>query len=211
MSTPISFTKRSVQSMWPLRGVGNTSGVAATAPGTAVTLESLGMLRAELNTITPTAVNDFLYTADITFDGVTTHSEYQADASATVAEITAGLALDINTNQPAYSVVAVDGTTVLTLESEVRGTQFDVILSDNLSNVVTTANLEADSALVKIYLVNHGANIMYLMRDGAILLPMPGGALGWEWVSPTGSDFAVIGTAGQAFEVIVVEPFENQL
>ena len=72
---------------------------------------------------TPTAVNEAVYT--VTIDG--TAFEYTSDATATVAEITAGLETIINAGSVA--VTATDQTTYLDLDADVAGTYHAIVLA----------------------------------------------------------------------------------
>lgn len=91
---------------------------------------------AQVDTITPTAVNLTLY--KVTIDGV--DYSYTSDASATVAEIVAGLIALINADS-AVAVIA-SGTVTLILTGKVAGVGFitSTNASPNMVLVLTTAN-----------------------------------------------------------------------
>ena len=77
---------------------------------------------AQVYTITPTAVDSTVYT--LTIDGIA--YSYTSGIGATVAQITAGLALEINVTQTngIVPVTAVDNTTNITLTADVAGVAF---------------------------------------------------------------------------------------
>ena len=128
------------------------SNAGYTAPVTAV---------AQVNTITPTAVNSTAYT--ITIDGDATPSSYTSDADATVAEITAGLTAAINADAGAAAVTAADGTTVLTITADTAGTAFTIAVGGNLVNVATTANV---AGVTQVGTLNAAATL----RNGRIMV-----------------------------------------
>lgn len=90
---------------------------------------------AQVTTLTPTVVNNAVYT--VTIDGVT--YSYTADATATAAEIVTGLTalVDADSNCPADA----SGTTTLVLTAKSAGVGFTVEASVNLAIVLTTANV----------------------------------------------------------------------
>jgi hypothetical protein len=78
--------------------------------------------------LTPTAVNSKRYEVTVTLpSGTVTTVHYDSDASATVAEITAGLVAVIN---PLTGVDATDGTTKLTVTATTPGNYFALKVSD---------------------------------------------------------------------------------
>lgn len=108
---------------------------------------------AQVVTITPTPVNDATYTIDEIDDGVEVYGPfaYVADASATAAEIVAGLLALINAT--AIQVTA-SGTTTLILTADNAGQPFTVAESDaNLAQVTTTPNtgIPEDLAAIVAY------------------------------------------------------------
>lgn len=88
---------------------------------------------AQVNTITPTPVNSATYT--VTINGVP--FAFTADASATAAEIVAGLIGVINAGS---EPVTASGTNDLVLTADVAGLGFSVSVGANLANVATTPN-----------------------------------------------------------------------
>ena len=97
---------------------------------------------AQVNTITPTASNNATYTVTINTKDIT----YTADASATVAEITAGLVALLNAStEPEFAEVTwADGTTVLTGTADTAGKPFTQTSSSSagaLTTSTTTANV----------------------------------------------------------------------
>lgn len=101
-------------------------------------LAKAAALTANVIVLTPSAVNDYLYTVALEFNGVNYFSTYLADASATVKEIVEGLALDINTNMPASTVIATEDDATLTLTSEIAGIDIGLTVGGNLA--VTSNN-----------------------------------------------------------------------
>jgi hypothetical protein len=97
---------------------------------------------AEVDTITASAVNSTAYT--ITVDGVTV--TYTSDASATTAEIVAGLTAAIAAEGAINSklVAAVTGAATMTLTARIAGVGFTTSVGANLSLASTTANDTAD-------------------------------------------------------------------
>lgn len=206
---PLSASQREAQALLPMKGLGAVTGTASVSPGTTVSLEALNIAQKKLITITPTAVNDFVYTVAIKYRGVTTTSTYTADGTATVAEITAGLEADINANQPALTVAAADGVTDFTLTPDVRGEDFSYTLSANLAAVETDPYIGSSAARVKLWVVSTGASTVYLERDGEVILPVPTLTAGFEFVAPYGSDFKVVGST--TFECYAVVGFNNTI
>ena len=97
----------------------------------------------QLNTITPGASNSQTYTLTINGKTIT----YTADASATVAEITAGLvaAWNASTIPEAAEATAADGTTVLTITGDTAGYPFTQTSSaSGGGTLVTVATTAAD-------------------------------------------------------------------
>lgn len=103
--------------------------------------------------LTPTAGNVRVYT--VTINGVT--FSYTSDSSATVAEIVTGLTTAINAGSE--PVTATDGTTKLTLTSDVAGAYFTLEVADdsgsangmalwNIKDVTADAGIAADLAAV---------------------------------------------------------------
>lgn len=88
---------------------------------------------AQVVTMTPTVVNSFTYV--VTINGV--EFQFISDASATDAEIVAGLIAAINAGS---EPVTASGTTTLILTADVPGTAFAYIAGTNLSGVLTTPN-----------------------------------------------------------------------
>lgn len=88
---------------------------------------------AQVNTITPTAVNSFLY--EVTINSVV--FSFTSDGSATVSEIVAGLIAAINAGS---EPVTASGTTTLILTADVAGVPFTVAIGSNLANAATTPN-----------------------------------------------------------------------
>lgn len=79
--------------------------------------------------LTPTAQNLRAYAVELTGPaGLTASVSFTSDASATVAEITAGLTSAINT--AAVGITAVDGTSVVTCKAASAGLWFSVVTSD---------------------------------------------------------------------------------
>lgn len=97
---------------------------------------------AQVETITPTAINTTLYT--VTINGVA--STYTSDGSATAAEIVTGLAAAINAQVPALPVVT-SGTTTLILTALVTGEGFTVSIGANLALAHTTPEVDVATAL----------------------------------------------------------------
>lgn len=88
---------------------------------------------AQVDTITPTAVNSFAYA--VTING--TVFAFTADGSATVSEVVTGLIAAINAGS---EPVTASGTTTLILTSDIAGTGFVTEVGSNLALVHTTAN-----------------------------------------------------------------------
>lgn len=98
---------------------------------------------AQVNTVTPTAVNSETYTITINGKSVS----YTADASATVAEITAGLvaAFAACTEPEFQEITATDGTTLVTLTAKSAGTPFTQTSSATNTATLVTATTTASS------------------------------------------------------------------
>lgn len=77
-------------------------------------------------TLTPVVGNDTIYNVNVKFRGVDYLSTYTSDGTATAKEIVEGVALAINTNMPANSVVATEDDAVLTLTAEIAGEPFTI-------------------------------------------------------------------------------------
>jgi hypothetical protein len=100
---------------------------------------------AQVETITPTAVDNTTYS--VTING-TVHT-FLSDGSATAAEIVAGLSAAINTGAEAAKVTAT-GSTTLIITSDVAGQGFSVAIGTNLAIVHTTANVGPESELARV-------------------------------------------------------------
>lgn len=98
---------------------------------------------AQVNTLTPTAANSQTYT--ITINGKT--CTYTADASATVAEITAGLVAAFATvDEPEFAeLTAADGTTVVTITANTAGVPFTQTSSASGGGALVTATTTASA------------------------------------------------------------------
>ena len=99
---------------------------------------------AAVKRVTPVAVNTFTYV--VTINGV--EFQFISDASATVAEITAGLTTAINAGSE--PVTAADVTTHITLTADVAGLDFSLQVGSNLTALVTTPNTGIETALTDI-------------------------------------------------------------
>lgn len=90
---------------------------------------------AQVNTVTPTAANNAVYTITINSKTVT----YTADGSATVAEITAGLvtAFRASTEPEFQEVTATDSTTYVTLTAATPGKPFTQTSSSTAGSLLT--------------------------------------------------------------------------
>ena len=111
---------------------------------------------AEVQTITPTAVNTQLYTVII--NGVV--SSFTSDGSATATKIVTGLAAAINAQSPALPVIT-SGTSTLILTASVAGVPFTVSATPtaDMAIVDTTPDVGVDTALTAI--VNAGGTAWY--------------------------------------------------
>jgi hypothetical protein len=142
---------------------------------------------AQVNTITPTAQNSETYT--VTINGKTV--SYLSDASATVAEITAGLvsALSASTAPPEFAEVTwTDSTTLVTATAVTAGKPFTQTSSATgaatLVTVTTTANKssndwnDADNwsptgvpvSTDDVFLENIAVSILYGLAQSAVTL-----------------------------------------
>lgn len=120
---------------------------------------------AQVDTVTPTVVNNTTYT--VTVNG--TPVSYVSDATATLAEITAGLTAAINANSALNSLVtAVDTTTTVTITAKVAGAAFTATVGASLATATTTANVGSlvndltnliSGNAVKLYDVDTGLQI----------------------------------------------------
>lgn len=92
---------------------------------------------AQINRVTPTAVNSETYTITINLKTIT----YTADASATVAEITAGLTTAFNAStEPEFAeITATDSTTYVTLTADAAGDAFTNTSSASGAATLSTA------------------------------------------------------------------------
>lgn len=104
---------------------------------------------AQVDTITPTAVNTTHYI--VTIDSVA--YDYLSDSSATVSEIVAGLIALINadTNAP----VVATGSTTLILTAKTVGQGFDTQVNGNMALVHTTANNGIVNDLLAMIAINN--------------------------------------------------------
>lgn len=104
---------------------------------------------AQVNTITPTPAN--LAHFIVTIDSVA--YDYTSDADATAAEIVAGLSALINAD--AGCNLAATGSATLILTSKLAGQPSSVVVSPNLANVLTTANVGVVESLQAITLTDN--------------------------------------------------------
>lgn len=114
-----------------------------TLPAQAATRRWLGHATAvaQVNTVTPTAVNAATYTITINAKSIS----YTADGTATVAEITAGLTSAFNASTaPEFSeITATDSTTLVTLTADVAGYPFTNTSSASAGTNVTATTTAA--------------------------------------------------------------------
>lgn len=103
---------------------------------------------AQIDTITPTAVNTTDYV--VTIDG--TAYTYTSDGSATVSEIVAGLIALINADSNARPTAS--GSTTLILTADEAGVSFTTVIGAHLAIVHTTANVGPVESLAAISLVD---------------------------------------------------------
>lgn len=105
---------------------------------------------AQVDTITPTAVNLHVYT--VTIDGVP--YSYTADGSATIAEIVTGLSAAINGDAAAQA--AATGSVTLILTAKTAGHPFSTSINSdvNLALVHTTANVGVVESLSALSLLD---------------------------------------------------------
>lgn len=102
---------------------------------------------AQVDTLTPTAVNSFVYIFTIIYGGKSYLITATADGSAIASEVTLALTNAVNAAMPANSVLAADTGTAITLTDEVPGTGFQVVIgSANLAHARTTASVSASLA-----------------------------------------------------------------
>lgn len=127
--------------------IGDTRGRTCKAPAAAsITARSV--------VITPTAVNNAVYTVNVVHNGVSRGFSYTADGDALVKEIVEGLAAAINGGMPANSVVATEDDATLTLTAEVKGEDFAVVLGPNLAQAAFAGQTLAD-VFVGVTVLSH--------------------------------------------------------
>lgn len=126
--------------------------------------------------LTPTASNSTAYTVTVAGEGVTeTEVTYTSDASATVAEICAGLETLISA-VVGNNYAVVDGTTELTITGDAAGDWFSIAVSDPalLQNEMTHADpgIATDLAAIAledndwyVLLTNFNSNAMVIAAD----------------------------------------------
>lgn len=126
--------------------------------------------------LTPTAVNDAAYVVTVAGEGVTTETfTFTADATATVAEITAGLTTALNL-VVGKNYTAVDGTTEVTITGTAAGDWFSIEVGDPalLKNEETHVDpgIATDLAAINLedsdwyfLLTNFNSNAMVLAAD----------------------------------------------
>lgn len=105
-------------------------------------LAAAAALTARVVDLTPAAVNNATYHADVTVEsgGVlrTYHAEFLADASATAAEIVDGLVLVLNGLLPAETVLAANVADSLRLTAELAGKDFAYSVGSNAATATWT-------------------------------------------------------------------------
>lgn len=102
---------------------------------------------AQVETVTPTAVNSFLYS--ITINDV--EYTYMSDSSATAGEIALGLIAAINGGS---EPVTASGTVTVILIADVAGVSFTTTLGTNLTGVATTPSHGVPEDLATIRTIN---------------------------------------------------------
>lgn len=108
---------------------------------------------AQVDTITPTAVNTTHYIVTITPDhAVAQVFDYTSDGSTTVSEIVAGLIALINASATYPAGVTATGTTTLILTANVAGQPFSTAVNTNQVLVHTTANVGVVESLANLSL-----------------------------------------------------------
>jgi len=107
----------------------------------------IGRRQVDEVTLTPTVANNTVYT--VTING--TAYTHTSDASATAAEITAGLATAIGSPT---DITVTDNTGTLTVEVTTPGTGWSITNSTNLTSVATTPTESYVDALAAVTVVN---------------------------------------------------------
>lgn len=119
---------------------------------------------AQVETVTPTVVNSFLYTQ--TING--TPFSFTSDGSATAAEIVAGLIAAINAGA---EPVTASGVATLILTADEAGVGFVSVSGTNLTQVHTTANVGVATDLAQISDINNDWYALVLTdRDPDVIL-----------------------------------------
>lgn len=130
----------------------------------------------QVYTITPDAVDDKVYSVTVAGEGVTTETiTFEADGTATVSEVTAGLtsALNLVTGK---NYTAVDGSTVVTITGTAAGDWFSLEVDDpdNMAIIQTHVDpgIATDLAAIALedndwycLLTNFNSNAMVLAAD----------------------------------------------
>ena len=127
---------------------------------------------AEDVTITPTAVNNFDYVVTIRGTTVT----YTSDATATVAEITAGLHALINALD---DVTSVDNSTDVDITADTAGLSLDISVGANIALVTNTANVGVESALSTINAEENGDDFYCVLLTSRTVVDQQAAA---QWV-----------------------------
>lgn len=211
MSRLPSLSRRELELNSPRMGISTaTTSVAAGAPGTAVTMDTLKVANKKIMTLTPVVADSQLYSIKIRSGNENYTASFTSDATATAAEISAGLNSAINAAMPASSIAATDTNPSVTLTSEVDGLSFDVVvLSGSIAPAVTNALAVVDSHVVKIWLHNAGSNPMIVRQAGNAVMIVAAGQVEYEFIDPFGGDLAVVGAALESFTIIATAPVEN--
>jgi hypothetical protein len=124
-----------------------TDGGSNTQPGSfRASADGTGSAVAQVDTLTPTAVNSTQYFVTVRGASGERTYEFTSDGSATAAKIVTGfLALMANDLD-----VAVSGTSTLVLTSKVAGTGFTTTADSNMAVAHTTANASTSATAVQI-------------------------------------------------------------
>lgn len=117
-------------------------------------LAAAGSLTARQVDLTPAAVNNATYHADVTIEdgGIaqTYHAEFLADGTATAAEIVDGLVAVLNGLLPAETVLAANNSDNLRLTSELAGKDFSYSVGSDAAAATWTVAADNQSRLTDI-------------------------------------------------------------
>lgn len=209
-----SLSNREVDAVSPKKGLtAEVASTSAIAPGTTVTLDTLGVSNKKVVTMAFSLNPGELYKAKIFINNKVYEFSYQSLITDLVSDVVAGMQAAADAVFDRYfnagsSVVVTNTDPTITFTSEVNGLDFSLAsASPGIGIIATTTALKSPyKSFFKLHFLNQGADPMFIRQDGFAVLVAPGGGYVYEFLNPYNGDLTVVGTAGEAFTCFATIP-----